>query len=46
MALSKKNFIAPIKKDRKIPWPIVKRQVFFVAHVKTSWFILQRADSI
>ena len=46
VALSKRNFIFPIKRDRKGPWPIVKRQKFFVAHVKTSWFAFQRADSM
>ena len=30
--------IAPIKRDRKIPWPIVKRKIIFVTHVKISWF--------
>ena len=45
-ALSKKNFIAPTKRDRKIPWPIVKRPIFFVAHAKISWFTFQRFDSI
>ena len=46
MPLSKTVFIAPIKSDRKAPWPIVKRQKFFLAHVKTSWFAFQLADSI
>ena len=38
MALSKKIFVAPTKRDRRIPWPIVKRQMLFVAHAKISWF--------
>ena len=46
MALSKKSFIAPIKRDRKALWPTMKRQKFFVAHVKTSRFAFQLADSI
>ena len=46
MTLSKKMFIAHIQRDRKAPWPIAKRQKFFVALVKTSWFVFQRADSI
>ena len=46
MVSSKKMFIAPIKWDRKVPWPIVKTQKIFVAHVKTSWFVFQHADSI
>ena len=45
MALSKKIFIAPIKRDRRDQWPIVKTQLFFVAHVNISWFIFQRAGS-
>ena len=46
MALSEKIFIAPIKRDKKAPWPIVKRQRIFVVYVKTSWFAFQCADSI
>ena len=34
MTLSKKDFIAHIKRDKKAPWSIVKRQKFFVAHAK------------